>query len=189
MLMTPWNAHSPKVAYVDPFSNSPRSDTSSDEGNNAAWFSVHLKEENPLPFDVEEQKIQVAEERWRHHIMWCDRLAEKQRMSFPNRRISLKMLLNEAFQRDVQECRRRGEPMSRKELTCRWNDIGRQMLRDMEHGDHSDAVLRKLSCMSVFTSESICREYGENPTARFNRMERMMGTLRTLKAQNALFSS
>lgn len=188
--MTPHNAWSPKVAYVDPFSNSPRSDTSSDEGS-AAWLTVQnpFKEENPLPFDVEEQKMHVAEERWRHHIMWCDRLSEKQRMSHPNRRISLKMLLNEAFHRDLQECQRRGDPMSTKELTRRWNDIGRQMLQDMENGDQSDAVLRKLSCMSVFTSESICREYGENPMARFRRMERMRGTLLNLKAKNALFDS
>lgn len=166
----------PKVVYVDPLNNSPRSDSSDDPFPH-----------EDLPFNIEEQRAHVAGERWRQHQMWCDRLTEKQRMSHHNKRISLKILVSEAFQRDAEEARKRGVDIPRSELKKMWADIAQRVMNDMEHRDNSAVVLRNLSCMCVFVSDNICREYGENVEARQRRLERMQESISHLRETGSLF--
>lgn len=155
------------TVYV-PFTDSPRSDSS-------------YNEEIP----IEEQKQLVAEERWRHHIRWCDRMSESQRLSFQNRRISLKILMNEAYKRDISGSAERDAVAQRKQ---KWQDIAARAMQDMEHQDNSAVVLKNLSCMCVFIDESICRDYGENNEARERRIENMRSTIRNLQQTGSLFA-
>jgi hypothetical protein len=164
----------PKVAYFDPLSNSPSSD--SDESR--LEFS---------PLDLDEQRSLIANERWRHHIQWCDRMNESQRMTHNNRRISLQILVSEAFHRDVAEARRRGDDTSPAELKRMWKRIGQRIMSEMEHQDNSANVLKNLSCMCVFISDNVCRQYGENIDARMRRMNKMRNSIEQLRERGTLF--
>lgn len=164
----------PKVAHVDPLSNSPGSDSDDYRSDN-------------LHIDLEEQRSEVAHERWRHHIQWCDRMNESQRMTHNNRRISLQILVNEAFHRDVLEARRRGDDTSPAELKRMWTSIGQRIKDEMEHHDNSANVLKNLSCMCVFISDNVCRQYGENVDARVRRMDKMRDSLERLRERGTLF--
>lgn len=165
----------PKVIHVDPLSNSPGSD--SDDN----------RSEDFVNFDLEEQRSEIAHERWRHHIQWCDRMNESQRMTHTNRRISLQILVNEAFHRDVSEARRRGDDTSPAELKKMWARIAKRIKTEMEHCDNSANVLKNLSCMCVFISDNVCRQYGENVDARLRRIDNMRSSLERLREQGTLF--
>lgn len=166
--------HVPKVSYIDPLSNSPNSDSDDSRGEY-------------VPFDLEEQRSVVASERWRHHVQWCDRMNASQRMTFNNRRISLKILVSEAFHRDVAEAQKRGDVMTPNQLKKMWHDIAQRVMHDMEHQDNSANVLKNLSCMCVFISDTICREYGENVEARVRRMSKMRESIEQLRERGTLF--
>ncbi|CUG88232.1 Hypothetical protein, putative [Bodo saltans] len=166
----------PKVNHVDPLSNSPGSDDSDE-----------YHQDDFVPFDLEEQRSEIAHQRWRHHIQWCDRMNESQRMTHNNRRISLQILVNEAFHRDVSEARRRGDDTSPKELKRMWKNISERVKSEMEHCDNSASVLKNLSCMCVFISDNVCRQYGENVDARVRRIDKMRNSLERLREQGTLF--
>lgn len=159
------------ISVYVPLMDSPRSDS-----------SFNSNEE----IQIEEQKLLVAEERWRQHIRWCDRMSESQRLSFQNRRISLKILMSEAYKRDISTSTTSGD--SKEERKQKWQDIAARAMQDMEHQDNSAVVLKNLSCMCVFIDESICRDYGENNEARERRIENMRSTIRTLQENGALFA-
>ena len=138
--------------------------------------------------DMEEQRLIVEAERHREHVKWCDEMCEQQRLTIPNRRIALKMLLNEAYSRDLASAKRRKD--SDEEvyaLRVSWQHIGKQVSRDMEVRDNSPIVLKNLSCMCVFISDSICREYGENIEARQRRMDKMHEGIQYLENRRVLF--
>ena len=139
--------------------------------------------------DVEEQRQVVANEKWREHVKWCDRLAVAQRLSFDNRRVALKILINEAFSRDLTFCRTRPDFTAEMERILRneWKVVAGRILRDMEVEDNSSVVLRNLSCMCIFIPQDVTRQYGENHESRMRRMENMRDGLRRLQERGALF--
>lgn len=144
------------------------------------------------PFlDVDEQRQIIATEKWRDHAKWCDRLASAQRLSFENRRVALKILINEAFARDLAFCRASSAFDLSTELRLRreWKTVAERILRDMEDHDNSSLVLRNLSCMCIFIPHDVSRQYGENHESRMRRMENMRDGLRRLQERGALFHS
>lgn len=165
--------------HLDPLSTSLSSESSDD---------VNYTSE--LPFDLEEQRMQVASERWRTHVRWLDCMHETTRFSYVDRRISLKILISEAFERDLEEARRRGDDVSPAALKVMWRGIAARVMADMEERDNSAVVLRNLSCMGVFIApDGHGREYGENATARQKRLTNMEATIQRIRSQGSLFDT
>lgn len=168
-------------------------------------------DEPQLSFDIDEQRQHVAAEKWRDHLKWCDKMVDSQRMNLSGRRAALKILVNEAFQRDVWRCRAEfrkfgvdslkltdsfahdKSPKERLEIEIEhikreWHQIAMAVLDDMAHFDLSALVLKHLSCMCVFIPDSICREYGDNADARQQRMDNMRELISRLNEEGKLFT-
>lgn len=141
-------------------------------------------------FELEEQRSIVAEERWREHSKWCEKLADFGRLSFHSRRIALKILISEAYHRDRAHATSRGADASQlDELRRQWATIARHIERDMMTFDNSGVVLKNLSCMCVFIAGKVCREYGENCEDRQRRVEQQHALLQRLQEEGRLFDS
>lgn len=140
--------------------------------------------------DLEEQRCTVDAEKWRDHVKWCDRQSELQRMSLHQKRIALKILVDEAFRRDMEWTGNDNNAAEEeiKVVKEEWKQIGREVLQDMCCFDNSATVLKNLSCMSVFVLGQVSRTYGENLQERQNRIERQREILMRLREQNLLFS-
>ena len=142
-----------------------------------------------VELDLEEQRNAVAAERWRDHVRWCDKQLESQKLSFRNRRIAIRMLIAEAFQRDREAALRKGASADLiSMLKNKWKVVLDQIMDDMHYQDNSAIVLKNLSCMCVFISGSVCHEYGENVTDRQRRVERQRDRILNLREQGQLFS-
>lgn len=173
-------------------------------------FAMDHSDGPELPFDIDEQRRHVSAERWREHVLWCERMSQDQKLSLSSRRAAMKILVNEAFQRDIQRCKtdfkRFGvdslrltdsfahctSPEERFRLELErirqeWYQVATAVEDDMAHFDLSSLVLKHLSCMCVFIPDSICREYGENAESRRQRVENMRDVISRLNAEGKLF--
>lgn len=150
--------------------------------------------------DLDEQRSLVAEDTWRANTLWVEREAEAAKMTPANRKIAVKILIQEAYRLDKLHAQSRFGAGSDEVLQVQsaWRVIAAAAMADMEvqyspafafhqPQENSATVMGKFSSMGIFIAGQGSRHYGENDAGKFQRLEQQAITLDSLIFAHRLF--
>ncbi len=135
-----------------------------------------------LPGGIGQGAAEIQQHKARQHVAWVEKHAMEAHFTYEKRVVALKILLSEAYTRDMDYLAAQGAPKEEIEAAVSaWKCIAAQAMRDMRFRDNSPLVLKNFSCMCIFLVGKQCREYGENAADRMARFTRQQAVIRSLQ--------